>query len=45
MVCNQLNEVYIAAYGRSAIGRARKGALREIHPVDMGGLVLMGSAC
>lgn len=39
----QMNNVVVVAYGRSAIARSgKKGALREMHPVDMGGLVLKG---
>lgn len=33
----------VVAYGRSAIAKSgKKGALRDMHPVDMGGLVLKG---
>lgn len=40
---NQMRNVVIVAYGRSAIARSgKKGALRELHPVDIGGLVLKG---
>lgn len=36
-----LKNVVVVAFGRSAIARSgKKGALRELHPVDMGGLVL-----
>lgn len=39
----QMNNVVVVAYGRSAIARSgKKGALRDMHPVDMGGLVLRG---
>ncbi len=39
----RLNNVVVVAYGRSAIARSgKKGALREMHPVDLGGLVLKG---
>ena len=39
----QMNNVVVVAYGRSAIARSgKKGALRDMHPVDMGGLVLKG---
>ncbi len=39
----QLENVVVVAYGRSAIARSgKKGALREMHPVDLGGLVLRG---
>lgn len=38
-----MRNVVIVAYGRSAIARSgKKGALRELHPVDIGGLVLKG---
>ena len=38
-----MNNVVVVAYGRSAIARSgKKGALRDMHPVDMGGLVLKG---
>ena len=37
-----MNRVVIAAYGRSAIGRANKGSLRNVHPVDFGAEVLQG---
>ena len=33
-------DVVIAAFGRSAVGRAKKGSLRNTHPVDFGGQVL-----
>lgn len=36
----QPRDVVIAAYGRSAVGRAKKGSLRNTHPVDFGGQVL-----
>ncbi len=43
MACKDLNEAYIVAYGRSAVGKAgKKGALREVHPVDLAGTVLKG---
>jgi acetyl-CoA acyltransferase len=39
----QIRDVYIVAYGRSALARSgEKGALRETHPVDIGGFVLKG---
>lgn len=39
----RLQNVVVVACGRSAIARSgKKGALREMHPVDMGGLVLQG---
>lgn len=42
-MATQMNNVVVVAYGRSAIARSgKKGALREMHPVDMGGLVLKG---
>ena len=42
-MANRLNNVFIVANGRSAIARAgKKGALRMMHPVDLGGLVLKG---
>ncbi|MDF2948964.1 MAG: 3-ketoacyl-CoA thiolase [Sedimentibacter sp.] len=38
-----INDVYVVAYGRSAIGRSgKKGALRNMHPVELGGRVLEG---
>lgn len=40
---NQLKNVVVVACGRSAIARSgKKGALREMHPVDLGGLTLKG---
>lgn len=40
---SRLNKPVVVACGRSAIARAgKKGALRELHPVDLGGLVLRG---
>jgi acetyl-CoA acyltransferase len=43
MSSNRIEEAYIVACGRSAIAKAgKKGALREVHPVDLGGLVLKG---
>ena len=39
----RLEHVVVVACGRSAIARSgKKGALRNMHPVDMGGLVLKG---
>lgn len=39
----QLQNVVVVAYGRSAIARSgKKGALREMHPVEMAGTVLAG---
>jgi len=38
-----LNNVVVVAYGRSAVAKAgKRGALRNMHPIDMGGLVLKG---
>jgi acetyl-CoA acyltransferase len=37
-----MNDVYVVACGRSAIGRAAKGALKDTHPVDFAGEVLSG---
>lgn len=37
-----LKEAVIVAYGRSGIGRANKGSLANLHPVDFGGRVLKG---
>lgn len=38
-----LNNVVVVAYGRSAVARAgKKGALRNLHPIDMAGLTLRG---
>lgn len=37
---NEIKEVVIVAYGRSAIGRAKKGSLRNTHPVDYAGQIL-----
>lgn len=40
---NQLIDVVVVAYGRSAVGKAgKKGALRNSHPVDYAGAVLKG---
>ena len=36
----ELQDVVIAAVGRSAVGRAKKGSLRNTHPVDYAGQVL-----
>lgn len=39
----QLQNVVVVAYGRSAIARSgKKGALREMHPVELAGTVLAG---
>ena len=38
-----LSKTVVVAYGRSAVARSgKKGALRNLHPIDMGGLVLKG---
>lgn len=43
MAKKPLQNVVVVAYGRSAVAKAgKKGALRAMHPVDMGGLVLKG---
>jgi len=39
---NALKEAVVVAYGRSAIGRAKKGGLAFSHPVDFGAEVLKG---
>lgn len=39
---NNQNDVVIVAYGRSAICRAKKGSLAQIHPVEYGAQVLKG---
>lgn len=36
----QLRDVVILAYGRSAVGRGVKGSLKDTHPVDYAGLTL-----
>ncbi len=36
----QPQDVVIAAFGRSAVGRAKKGSLKYTHPVDFGGQIL-----
>lgn len=42
-VNKQLQNVAVVAYGRSAIARSgKKGALREMHPVELAGAVLSG---
>ncbi len=38
----KLKEAVIVAYGRSPVGRAIKGSLRNVHPVDLGAEVLQG---
>lgn len=38
----KLKEAVVVAYGRSAFTRANKGALKNTHPVDVAGQVLMG---
>ncbi|NCB63421.1 MAG: thiolase family protein [Clostridia bacterium] len=38
-----LSKTVVVAYGRSAVAKSgKKGALRALHPIDMGGLVLKG---
>ncbi|MFV0363501.1 MAG: thiolase family protein [Suipraeoptans sp.] len=37
-----MNKCVIAAYGRSAIGKARRGSLAAVNPVDFGAEVLKG---
>ena len=38
-----LSKTVVVAYGRSAVAKSgKKGALRNLHPIDMGGLVLKG---
>ena len=37
-----IQETVIVAYGRSAIGKAFKGSLKSVHPVDLGGMILAG---
>jgi acetyl-CoA acyltransferase len=38
-----IKDVYVVAYGRSAIAKSgKKGALRNMHPVELGGKVLAG---
>jgi acetyl-CoA acyltransferase len=40
---NQLSNVVVVAYGRSAVGRAgEKGIFRTLHPVELAGLTLKG---
>lgn len=39
---HRIKEAVIVACGRSAIGRGRKGTLRQVHPVDLAGQVLSG---
>lgn len=36
----QLKDVVLVAYGRSPVTRAKKGALKNLHPVDLGAQVL-----
>ena len=39
----QHNEAVVVAYGRSAVAKSgKKGALRPMHPVTIGGLTLKG---
>ncbi len=38
-----LNDVYVVAYGRSAVGKSgKKGVFRELHPIELGGMTLEG---
>lgn len=38
-----LSNTVVVAYGRSAVAKSgKKGALRQTHPIDLGGLVLKG---
>ncbi|MBR2743373.1 MAG: thiolase family protein [Clostridia bacterium] len=37
-----LSNVVVVAYGRSPVGRAYKGSLKNLHPVDLGAQVLKG---
>ena len=42
-MAKSLSKNVIVAYGRSAVAKSGdKGALRNLHPIDMGGLVLKG---
>jgi len=38
----ELREAVVVAFGRSAVGKAKKGSLKNTHPVDIGGQVLRG---
>ena len=39
----QFDHVVVVGYGRSAVAKSgKKGALRNMHPVTMGGLTLKG---
>jgi len=38
----EIKDAVIVAYGRSAIGRGKKGSLKDTHPVDFAGQVLKG---
>ena len=41
MAKSKLTNVVVVGYGRSAVAKSgKKGALREMHPVDLGGIVL-----
>ena len=37
-----LDNVVVVAYGRAPVGRAYKGSLKNLHPVDLGAQVLKG---
>ncbi|HLU28976.1 MAG TPA: beta-ketoacyl synthase N-terminal-like domain-containing protein, partial [Glycomyces sp.] len=39
----QLNEAYIVASVRTPVGKARRGALRNVHPVDLGAVAVTGA--
>ena len=39
---SEIREAVIVAYGRSAIGRAKRGTLKDTRPEDFGGQVLKG---
>lgn len=39
---NTISKAVVVAYGRSPIGKAKKGSLTNIHPVDLGSQVLKG---
>lgn len=39
---NTIRKVVVAAYGRSPVGKATKGSMAHIHPVDLGSQVLNG---
>ena len=43
ILAKPLSKTVVVAYGRSAVAKSgKKGALRNLHPIDMGGLVLKG---